>query len=112
MTLRFRLIKYLLNMLGLIWMFNLSILSYALIVRFPLCEQVMAVILNTLSQSLPIFIFFYLIITTMNYFTERRLEKRIQSREFIYLLLADIFFVGLGFYYASMDFQQHCGQPS
>ena len=59
---------------------------FMLIVELPSCEEVMENILSQLTWFSPVFLIFLAIITLVNIFIEKILEKRKSSKEFLKLL--------------------------
>ncbi|MBI1307341.1 MAG: hypothetical protein GC181_12125 [Bacteroidetes bacterium] len=110
MELILRINKYLINFIGLVWMLTVTYYSYAIIVRFPDCDNVMDLIKNVLKQLLTAYALFLLSAFGINYFIERKLEKRKTSREYTVILFIEFITLILIAFLASNDFYNHCGQ--
>lgn len=107
-----RLIKYLLNASGLLLMIWMSYLSYALLVRFPPCNQVMAAIWSNVRELVLIYTVYLAVGLLLNWFVQRKLEHRPHSREHLALALLQAMLLVIAVYYFSYDFYSHCGMKS
>lgn len=107
-----KIIKYGLNLLGLTWILFITDLSYALIVFRPRCDFAMEVVLNQLENLAPFYILFVVCAAGINFFIERKIEKRKRSGEFIAILFAEILLLGLIAFYISKTYCESCiNQP-
>ncbi|MBG6110221.1 putative membrane protein [Flavobacterium sp. CG_9.10] len=97
-------IKYLINFAGLIYIIFYAYVSYAMIVRVPNIERLMAIIRIQVERFTLISIGFIVIITFINYVFERKFEKRKTSYEFIWLSLIHFLILILAITYFSNDF--------
>ena len=104
--------KYLLNFFGTCSIIWFVYLSYALIVRFPDCENVMKLIWNIITELIQIMFVYLVIITGINYIVERKAEKQQFSKEFLLLFVINFLLIMLGVIYYSYDFFKHCGEIS
>jgi len=86
-----KIIKYGLNLLGLTWILFITDLSYALVAFQPPCNRVGEDVLFHMENLAPFYIVFLSGATGMNLFIERKIEKRKESKEFLYILIAEIF---------------------
>ena len=107
-----RIVKYAVNIAGLIWMLFGAYLSYGLIVRLPDCNQVLQRILNNLKTLIVLYLLFVTIITVINYSIERKFEKQTTSREFFWLMIVHGVLLTIGAFIFSYDFYCHCGETS
>jgi hypothetical protein len=104
-----RLVKYILNLGALIWLSCAAPLSYGLIVRFPSCDQVMCVIWSNVWDLAKLYLLFIVIAFVVNRFAQKKIERRTQSKDHIYIGLVQlVVFTGATFYF-SYDFYLHCG---
>jgi len=85
-----RIIKFLLNFAGIILMIFYANVSYGIIARFPECKNVKEVILNVIVELSQTYLIFLIIITAINILFERKIEKRCDSKEFIFLTIINI----------------------
>lgn len=104
--------KYLLNFFGTCSIIWLVYLSYALIVRFPDCENVMKLIWNIIAEIIQIMLVYLVVITGINYIVERKVEKKQFSKEFLLIFFINFLLIMLVVIYYSYDFFKHCGEIS
>jgi hypothetical protein len=83
-------IKYLLNFAGISLMIFYVSVSYGIIARLPECKNVKEVILNVIVELSQIYLIYLIIITATNILFERKIEKRRDSKEFIFLTIVNI----------------------
>jgi hypothetical protein len=105
-----RIIKYILNALGMFLMYQFSNFSFALIVKFPKCDKVnelTKIVLNNLAAD---FIIYWFVITAINIIIEKKLIGKYFSRENYLLLFINIICCCLFAIYFANDFGKHCGQ--
>jgi hypothetical protein len=105
-----RILKYVLNIGGLCWMIYLAFFSYALIVQIPDCDRVMSVIWDRVKELIFVYGLFLGLTAGLNLLLERKIEKRMTSKEYITILLIHVTFLVLGTIYASYEFYGYCGQ--
>lgn len=78
-----RAIKYLLNIGGLVFMWWMTILSYGLIVRIPPCDQIGDVVNERIRELAFSGLIYLCVATLLNWFIQRKFERRFGSREFL-----------------------------
>ena len=108
----FKVIKFGLNIAGLIWMLILGHISYGLIVKFPSCDKVMSVIWSNLQDLLSLYLVYCIIATLLNLVIERKLEKQKTSKEYLSLLFGNVLFLIVGAVMLSYNFYIRCGEAS
>ena len=86
-----------------------TFLSYGIIVQYPSCERMRDVIWQVVQQNIVMYSGYAVLLLTVNFVSERYLEKRKTSREFIVLTLVQIAVLLLMLSYASWEFSLHCG---
>lgn len=98
-----------LNLGGLGWMIYLIFLSFALIVQVPECDRMLSVIWDRTKELILAFGVFLGLTTGLNFFLEKKIEKRRTSKE--YLIIAVLHFICLliATIYASYEFYGRCG---
>lgn len=105
-----RVIKYLLNLFGL-YLFQLDIASKFIVSdRYPDCITAKTIIWYNINSLLPDFVLFLVISTACNFIGERYLEKRKDSKEFIFMLIVSVLIIiGLTTLTALL-YYKHCGE--
>lgn len=99
-----RIIKYLLNVTCLGFLIAKIGASYGIIVRVPNLERIFDMIWKQAGNVAWISILFVLISTYLNFFFERKIERRKTSQEFIIISLIHIVMITLAFAYFSLNF--------
>ena len=103
-----RIIKYGLNLIGLIWMFYVAKFAYGMIVRYPDCDRVWTVIWNVAKDLFLLYLLYLTAVFAINYLIERRLEKRNLTKEYLIVAFIQIILLLLVTIYVSLDFFRHC----
>lgn len=85
--------------------------TYAMIVRFPDCEDALSLIWTQVKEVILIDLFFLAIITALNFLFERKLEKK-NTRVFLFLLVFHSIILAVALLYFSNDFYSHCGEET
>jgi len=101
-------IKYFLNFAGISMMIFYTSFSYGIIARLPECKNVKDVILNVIVELSQIYLIYLIIITSINILFERKIEKRRDSKEFIFLTIANIILLLLITSFFSNKFYNIC----
>lgn len=87
-------------------------LSYGIIARLPECENVKEVIWNVVLDLSQIYLIYLIVITVINILVERKIEKKINSKEFLFLAIINIFLLVLITSYFSNEFYDICCQKN
>lgn len=103
-----KIIKYGLNLLGLTWILFITDLSYGLIVFRPKCEIVLKIVWYQLEHLALFYLLFLGCAARINFFIERKLEKRKRSREFLLILVAEFILLGIIAFSISSSFCNSC----
>lgn len=103
-----RIIKFLLNFVGIILMIFYAYVSYGIIARPPECKNVKEFILNVIVELSQTYLIYLIIITTINILFERKIEKRCDSKEFMFLTITNIIFLILITSFFSIKFYDIC----
>lgn len=103
-----RILKYALNAIGLYFATIIALLQATLVYRYPDCEVVRIKISENIGELLLYYVPYLLIITGVNWFIERKLERRVDSWEFRFLFYVNVFALVVVMIYASYDFYTHC----
>jgi glucan phosphoethanolaminetransferase (alkaline phosphatase superfamily) len=103
-----RIIKFLLNFAGISLMIFYVNVSYGIIARLPECKNVKEVILNAIVELSQTYLIYLIIITAINIFFERKIEKRVDSKEFILLTIINIILLILITSFFSNKFYNIC----
>jgi glucan phosphoethanolaminetransferase (alkaline phosphatase superfamily) len=101
-------IKYLLNFAGISLMIFYASVSYGIIARLPECKNVKEVILNVIVELSQTYLIYLIIITAINILFEREIEKRRDSKEFIFLTIINIILLILITSFFSNKFYNIC----
>lgn len=104
-----RLIKYFVNIIALyvlIWF--LAYLPFAIYTRLPDCGIVKEVIFNIIGGLLPYQIISLIIIASLNFSFERKLEKREFTKEFLLLTVIHLMGLFLAIIYFANEFNNLC----
>jgi hypothetical protein len=80
-----RAIKYFINVGGLVLMWWMTVLSYGLIVRIPPCDQMSGIVNERIKELTYSGLIYLCLVTLLNWFIQGKFEKRLGSREFLYL---------------------------
>ena len=104
-----RAIKYLINVGGLVLMWWMTILSYGLIVRIPSCDQVGGIVIERIKELTIIGLIYLSLVTLINWFIQKKFEKRIGSREPLYLGVINLVVIVLLVWYYTSQFVGLCG---
>ncbi|MNV01191.1 hypothetical protein D3C71_913870 [compost metagenome] len=103
-----RIIKYALNLFGIIWILFITDLSFGLITTLPNCDRVTDIIISQLTKLSSFYLLFLLCITGINLLIERKLEKRIHTKEYLYLLIIQCILVVSIAFFVSKEFYDSC----
>jgi hypothetical protein len=87
----------------------LAYFTFAIIVIYPNCEYAINFILDQLEGLFPIYLIFLIVISTINFLIERKLEKK-NSKVFLFLFVFHSMVLLLVILYCSIDFHNHCGE--
>lgn len=101
-------IKYGLNFLGIIWNLFITDLSFGLIARIPDCSRATDLIISQLTRLTPFYILFLLCITGINFLIERKLEKKSNTKKYIYLLMIQCILILVIAFFVSKAFYDSC----
>jgi hypothetical protein len=104
-----RAIKYLINMGGLALMWWMTVLSYGLIVRIPPCDQISGVVNERIKDLAYSGLIYLCLVTFLNWFIQRKFEKRLGSKEFLYLGVFNLALIVFFVWYYSNQFVGLCG---
>ncbi|TMI62597.1 MAG: hypothetical protein E6H07_14380 [Bacteroidetes bacterium] len=104
-----RAIKYLLNIGGLVLMWWMTILSYGLIVRIPPCDQIRGVVIERIKELTFSGLIYLCLVTFLNWFIQQKFEKRLSSREFLYLSAINLAIIVLFVWHYTNQFVGLCG---
>jgi|GEM_PF-2768210 uncharacterized membrane protein len=105
-----KIIKYLINIAFMCLMIWFPYLSYAIIVRVPESGKLMDLIWSQIRQVLPAYSISILIISSINFLFERKIEKRKSSHEFLKLSLIHLLIITFAIVYYSIDFYNYSMQ--
>ena len=83
-------------------------IGYGLIVLLPACSNVKDVIWKVVTELSQIYLIYLIIITIMNIFFERKIEKRNSSKEFVFLAVLNIIILVLITSLISNEFYKTC----
>ena len=108
MKISIKIIKYGLNLLGLTWILFITDLSYGIIVFRPKCEFVLEIVWYQLDHLVPFYLLFLGFAAGINFFIERKLEKRKRSREFLFILIIEFILLGIIAFSMSSSFCNSC----
>jgi hypothetical protein len=103
-----RILKYIVNVVGLYFAIIIALLQTTLVYRYPDCEVVRIKISENVGELLLYYIPYVLIISGMNWFVGRKLEQRKDSREFRFLFYANVLVLVVVMIYTSYDFYLGC----
>ena len=90
-----KIIKYLLNFVGICLMTFYARIGYGIIATLPTCENVMEVIWKNIFELCEIYSIYLVLITLINFLFERKIENRKTSIEFLVLAFINIIFLTL-----------------
>jgi hypothetical protein len=103
-----KIIKYALNLFGLTWILFVTDLSFGLVVFRPKCDFAIDIVWNQLKNLAPFYLLFVGCAAGINFFIERKLEKRKRSREFLLILIAEFILLGIIAFSISSSFCNSC----
>lgn len=103
-----RIIKYVLNIAGLYIMTIMAFIVSTLVYRYPDCEVVRIKISENIGELLLRYIPYLGLMTGLNLFIERKIEKRPKSKEYLLLLYISLLILIIAITYTSYDFYTHC----
>lgn len=103
-----RIFKYLINIATASLVTWIIYVSFAIITRIPNINNIMPLIWQILYDLLLPFIILIGTITILNWFWERKLEKRNDSKEFLFILFFHLTVFVISFIYFSNDFYSYC----
>ena len=90
-------------------MWWMTVLSYGLIVRIPPCDQISGVVVERIRELTFSGLIYLFLITIINWFIQRKFEKRLGSTEFLYLGVINLVNVVLFVWYYTTQFVGLCG---
>ena len=102
-----KIIKYLLNLAGLYFMYLLA-LGATLAFRRPDCDDVSIKISENVGTLLLRYIPYLAVMMGLNLLIERKLEKRAQSMEYLYLLCLSFVVLVIAVVYTSYQYASKC----
>jgi hypothetical protein len=91
-------------------MIYLAFFSYALIVRIPDCDKVVGVIWERLKELIVAYGLFLGLTTALNFLFERKVERRLNSKEYLVILVFHLTALLLAAVIASYAFYKQCGK--
>jgi len=103
-----RAIKYLINVGGLGLMWWMTVLSYGLIVRIPPCDQISGIVNERIRELTYSGLIYLFLITFLNWFIQRKFEKRLSSWEFLYLGAINLVLISLFAWHYTNQFVRLC----
>lgn len=103
-----RAIKYLLNLAGLVLMWWIALLSYALIVRIPPCSQISGLVSERLREYAYTGLIYLCVLTLINWLIQRKFERRPRSKEYLYLGAINLVLIILFAWYHTNRFIELC----
>jgi hypothetical protein len=104
----FRLVKFALNGIGLYIMSFVSSIVTTIVYRYPDCEFVRIKMLENIGEALLIYVPYVGIMTGINFLIERKIEKRPQSKEFVWLFYISLLVLTIALTYNSYNLYIHC----
>lgn len=108
LALIWRIVKYILNVAGLLWMLYAGMIAYGLIVQLPDCDGVMRTIRSVSQDLLLLYGLYLLVLTGLNLVVERWLEKRGEAREYRLLFAMSLMLLIAWHLYVSYHFYLLC----
>ena len=102
-------IQYVLNIGGFVFMWWMTILSYGLIVRIPPCNQIGHVVNECVRELAFSGLIYLCVVSLLNWFVQRKFERRFGSREFLYLGAITLVVIALLTWYSTNQFVGLCG---
>lgn len=103
-----RILKYILNAVGLYYAIIIALLKTTFVYRYPDCEVVRIKVSENIGELLLYYIPYVLFITGINWFVERKLEGKDGTGEFRFLFFVNVFVLVVTIIYTSYDFYMHC----
>lgn len=103
-----RIIKYILNLAGITFMVIIALVVSTLVYKYPDCEVVKIKISENIGALLLRYIPFLGAMTGLNFLIERRIERRLNSKEYLQLLCISSLVLIIAVIYTQYDFYTHC----